>query len=467
MEKGEVAVKTRSEEKYPRVLVIAHSPFNETRNNGITLSNLFRGWPRDRIAQIYFPFATPIVPEFTVCERYWAVTPAAILRGLVGKSINGEVGPAVPAERAPRAFSRGALGRFAQSLGRSQPAIDLLEPARDLLFSLPTVLSDEARQWVRDFNPDVIYSILGSVPAMDITVDLADMLGVPVVPHVTDDWPATLYSRSAFLRPLRPRVRRAFAAVLERSPVRLVISPPMAREYTQRYGGEYLAFSSVADGARFDATPPPVREGPVRFTYIGGMHLERWRSVREIALAVRAVNEAGHPATFEIYTMPDHVNSYGAQLADTGAVVQGWVPNSEVPALLAAADVLVHVESFDPNIASYTRLSISTKMPEYLLSGRPTLAYGPGIAASIAHIGNTGSGISIGKRDTQALDRAVHQLATDRELRLAMGAQARLAGEEHHEATVQREHFREAIASAVPPWSGPRRVPAAPLARAG
>jgi glycosyltransferase involved in cell wall biosynthesis len=464
----EFAVKTQSSSThYPRVLVVAHSPFNETRNNGITLSNLFRGWPRDRIAQLYFPFATPIAPEFTVCERFWAITPSAILRGMIGQPVNGQVGPGMADGDAPRAFSTGVIGRAAQALGRSQPAIDLLEPARDLLYSLPTVLSDDARQWVRDFAPDVIYSILGSVPAMDITVQLSDMLGVPIVPHVTDDWPATLYSRSAWLRPLRPRVRRAFDAVLQRSPVRMVISPPMAREYAERYGGQYLAFSSVADGQRFDPSPPPDTGAPVRFTYIGGMHLERWRSVREIALAVRAASEAGHPASFEIYTMPDHVHSYGAQLADTGAVVQGWVPNARVPALLAAADVLVHVESFDPSIASYTRLSISTKMPEYLLSGRPTLAYGPGVAASIAHIGNTGSGISVGARDPAALADAVRRLASDRRLRVDMGGQARKAGEEHHEATGQRQQFRAAIASAVPPWSGPRRVAHAPVARAG
>ena len=34
---------------YPRILIIG-PPFNNFTGGGITLSNLFKGWPKDRIA---------------------------------------------------------------------------------------------------------------------------------------------------------------------------------------------------------------------------------------------------------------------------------------------------------------------------------------------------------------------------------------------------------------------------------
>jgi len=37
------------ENKYPKVLIFG-APFNNFSGGGITLSNLFRGWPKDRIA---------------------------------------------------------------------------------------------------------------------------------------------------------------------------------------------------------------------------------------------------------------------------------------------------------------------------------------------------------------------------------------------------------------------------------
>ena len=48
------------------------------------------------------------------------------------------------------------------------------------------------------------------------------------------------------------------------------------------------------------------------------------------------------------------------------------------------ADVLVHVESDDPEVLQNTRLSVSTKIPEYLSSGRLVLGFGPLNVASLA-----------------------------------------------------------------------------------
>ena len=47
------------------------------------------------------------------------------------------------------------------------------------------------------------------------------------------------------------------------------------------------------------------------------------------------------------------------------------------------ADILLHVESNDLQYRSLTRLSVSTKIPEYLISGRLLLAFGPAEVASI------------------------------------------------------------------------------------
>ncbi|MBM0240148.1 hypothetical protein JNW88_29005, partial [Micromonospora sp. ATA32] len=56
---------------HPRVLVVAALPFSSSTGGGITLSNLFHGWPRDRIAQLH----TEGVPTTEVCERYFQLPP--------------------------------------------------------------------------------------------------------------------------------------------------------------------------------------------------------------------------------------------------------------------------------------------------------------------------------------------------------------------------------------------------------
>ena len=53
---------------YPRVLLVNHQPIGRRSATGIAMGNLFRGWPLDRIAQIYCDDAEP---DVTVCPRSW------------------------------------------------------------------------------------------------------------------------------------------------------------------------------------------------------------------------------------------------------------------------------------------------------------------------------------------------------------------------------------------------------------
>ncbi|GAB3957775.1 hypothetical protein GCM10027614_73890 [Micromonospora vulcania] len=80
--------------------------------------------------------------------------------------------------------------------------------------------------------------------------------------------------------------------------------------------------------------------------------------------------------------------------------------SDEVPAALRSADVLVHIESFDQEIRRYTRYSVSTKIPQYLASGRPIFGYGPAEVASMNHIQEANAGVIVGTNDAAALAAA-------------------------------------------------------------
>ncbi len=55
---------------FPRVLLVSSSAFNAYSGGGVLLTNLFRGWPRDRIGAVHFR----VLPlDTTVCERYFVL----------------------------------------------------------------------------------------------------------------------------------------------------------------------------------------------------------------------------------------------------------------------------------------------------------------------------------------------------------------------------------------------------------
>jgi len=56
---------------FPRVLVITSNNFNLRAGGGITLTNLFRGWPAHRLANLHED-STP--PDRSVCANFFQLT---------------------------------------------------------------------------------------------------------------------------------------------------------------------------------------------------------------------------------------------------------------------------------------------------------------------------------------------------------------------------------------------------------
>ena len=64
----------------PKVLVIASTPFSQTKNNGKTLSSFFEGYDRSFVAQ--FSYSGGDCNE-TVCNNYFFLTKEHVLHLLV------------------------------------------------------------------------------------------------------------------------------------------------------------------------------------------------------------------------------------------------------------------------------------------------------------------------------------------------------------------------------------------------
>ena len=66
---------------------------------------------------------------------------------------------------------------------------------------------------------------------------------------------------------------------------------------------------------------------------------------------------------------------------------------------LARADILLHVESFEEKEKNYFRLSMSTKIPEYLSVGRPVLVVGPDDIGSVEYIRQNHVGYAVNRME--------------------------------------------------------------------
>jgi len=178
----------------------------------------------------------------------------------------------------------------------------------------------------------------------------------------------------------------------------------------------------AADVERFQPRPPgPPRSG-CQFVFAGGITqrkgigylLAAWRLIQRPNWSLHLVG-----------ALPRQLGPLQADLDQPGVVWRGRVAHSEMPALMADADVFVFPSLFEGSaVVTY----------EALAAGLPSVVTRE--AGSVARDGI--EGLTVPSADPLALAAKMEQLGLDAELRREMAGAARLRGEEFNWARYRR-----------------------------
>ncbi len=440
--------------EYPKVLVIDAMPFSRTTNSGIVKSNLFQGWPSNRLAQIDYSNTRP---EFDVCNHYWILKKWDILKGLVGKAPLADL--PIP-EKIYEYFSSGQHDPEYDSRHAIERQLSVLPLKLRLLigetiFRLPSLLSAPLRDWIDYFQPDVIFSLISPPTILRTVVKVSQWRNIPIVPYFTDDWITTQYRDDPLLRIWHRRsMQHWFNECLKRSPIVITNCDAMNEEYTRRYGGHFETFMNLVNYSEAACIDQKTNnDGVVRFAFIGSLEPERWRSLRAIGEALLYLNATGIRGELLIYSFPDHIEKYRTALTLEPVMrIMGTASYDQVLEIQRESDVLVHVECFDKAIREYTKYSVSTKITQYMMAGTCIFAYGPGEVASMRCLSDTGAGITVGDENPEVLRTVLSKLITDKDLRQSTVKCAREIVIEKNEGFRQRKKFKQTVIDSCNAW---------------
>lgn len=370
--------------KLPKVLIVSRTTWDDTRGTSSTLSNLFADYDPDKLAHIYIETKRP---NTHCCYRFFQISEFSLVHKLyrwklkTGCAINTRDDEAflVPEKIAAQEadtmhYVRGHRSYFYSIL-------------REILWGFNGWKSKELKQFILDFNPDVVWMDGSPLSLMNRLYNyVLKVAQKPASIFMQDDVYTYESCGKSFQEKLyKHRLRRWVRKVVSRCDNMFVASPKMKREYDEIFG---VNSTFIAKSIDFNADNGvnALTHQPLRMVYMGQVIYGRIYSLISIAETLKKINADGVKLQLYIYTNNQISDDFKSKLLVSGSVfLCDPVPYTEVQNVIADNDIVVFVESFDPRFCKVARLSFSTKICDYLASGKCILAVGPEDSAPIEY----------------------------------------------------------------------------------
>ena len=435
---------------FPRVLIVAMGRINaaDTANNGLLVRNLYGGWPRENLAQI---FSSGDNGDAGFFGHYYQLGDqdrrlGSLFYRLKSKSLAGEAEKLSLSELNRDSVSKAFLTKsLIKKLFVESSLYEILFRPR---------ISVEMLGWLDAFRPDIIFAQGYCLTFAWLPVLLARRLSVPIAYYPTDDWPNETY-RPDVRFPLLSRLMNSFVSrtareLVERSSVRLAFNRYMLEEYLGRYCREFSVLMHGDNMSRYCGVKP-LRSAEADECWIvttGVFNENRKPLLDDLDRACIELNARGMKVRATVFP----VNRLAEFLREPGRYRHiDFAPcpaHDELAAVLRGADILFLPERFDES-AKGIRLSVSSKAHLFMFSERPIVVYSDPVTGIARYASEDGWAAVVDRRDPGLLADVFARIISDFGYRQELIDGARYTAVRNHDLTAIRAEFREKITSSV------------------
>ncbi len=419
-----------SKKAYPKVLVVGHNVFCKSTAFGKTLCSFFNGWDKTRLAELYFHSE---IPTTDVCTNYYRITDTDVLKSVFTfnrKNVGTEFCDVFenPTSTSPRT-DRGLKKKIYEYSRRRTSTIYI---ARNLMWSLSGWYSKKLKEWLDEFNPDVIFFASGDYAfAYKVAYRISAERNIPIITYCCDDY---------YINPLNPKsllsslvhnnLMKNVNRCISRSTSIITICKEMATEYEKLFNKRttilYTGYSSVTN------TPNDYSN---TISYLGNLGYDRYKSLIEIGQAIKKLkwNDGSH-IQLDVYSTESRPYITEQLTLDNGIIFHGAVSQNEVNQIIKKSFMVIHTESFDAENIKKVKFSISTKVADLLASGTCILGYGSDEVASIKHLKENNAALVI--TDRSNITETIKQIIEQPEQRLKIIQNALALAQSKHSPDV-------------------------------
>jgi len=426
---------------YSKVLIFGQ-PFNNYSGGGITLTNLFKGWPKDKIAVTYMGHGLYNVTT-DVCDTYYQL----------GKEEHKWI---FPLNLFQKTFPSG-LKSFTKS-GESQVS-PRQKGFRDKIvnrFFYPLLnwlgvfhcassisLSQQFMKWLSEFKPEVLYLQVSSRETLLFACQLIDYLKIPSVNHVMDDWPSTINNKGLFRNYWFRKIDTELKQFLDKVDLNLSISDAMSDEYKNRYNKKFIPFHNPVES---ELWIPHIKKSSdlnkkhITILYSGRIGVGITEALTEVASAIDSLKIEGVNIKLHIQTFTKEPGILNKLQKYNCIAINPFADYEQLPKIFSEADILLLANDFSAKGLAYLKFSMPTKASEYMISGTPVLLYAPKQTAISKFFMQNDCGCCVTERSAVAIIKALDLLINNEDYRRKISQNAvTLATEKFDQEKVRKE----------------------------
>lgn len=407
-----------------KVLLVSHTVLSKTSNMGKTLLRYLQAFHPDEIAQFYIHSEVPT--DVSVCTNYYRFTDKEALKSIIPIHKYGTVFGKEDIE-VDRKFSRTDTGITGQIYQFGRKRTGSIYLARNLAWRCSHWFTKELKQWLRDFDPDVIFFASGDYAFMyDIACKMADYLNKPLVVSCVDDYYFYNPNEKSLIGRLEYRAyMKTVCKTMEKAACIFSICDTMTEMYAKRFNRPVYTLHTPAENVKLVQN-----ENPRHLSYIGNLGYERDKQLIAIGKALLSLNRTEEPMLLDVYSGEKRPEVLRTLTPENGIRFHGQIPAEEVLEVMKDSIAVIHTESFDETMRKEIRFSVSTKIAESLMYGPCLLAYGPGEIASMSYLKENDAAYVINAEED--LPAGLTDLLENSERRAAIVKNARALAEKNH-----------------------------------
>ncbi|MDW2886778.1 hypothetical protein [Exiguobacterium artemiae] len=363
-----------------KVLIISNNVLSTKNNNGKTIFSFFKDKQKSDISQLYFSDESIEIEDI----EYFQINDKMMIKKISKLSTN-----LIDSKKYDKKIKLETVKSDYYTFLKSQMIkSDGIRIIREYIWKRNTWYENELFEWIKKNNPSSIFFCAGdSGFAYDLVEKIKLTFNLKLATFITDDYVLPRQNHNIFSWLRRKYILKKFKRNIMITDQFFTISPKMKKTYNDLFGIESELLVNISGSNKSSVSNATL---PSNLLYAGGLHYGRDKILIKLSNAIEAYNNSKgikNKLSLEIYSHQNVSKSFTKKIKNnTSTSFLGSIDQNKLQEKLRENIIPVHVESFKKKHIDSTKLSLSTKIPEYLSLGKPILAIGPSNISSMEYL---------------------------------------------------------------------------------